>query len=228
MRERVGVDPNRLLGKLRHGSMNKGGGMYARTDYIQTNQRLNYWLALNAETARRHSMFRTEAEKRAYQMMSRPLNSEETFATLGGFLGTFTPASIYLKIYFSNAGSMGWVLGMFVLANIITAFAGYYLGALIGKIARMTEEKDWITMTVFLFFLGGAWGAVSGFIGGLIILIIGAFVGGFFGLFVGAAALPIFTIFHRILSVRGYIDRRQAIPLAAGISLIISAYIFGF
>jgi hypothetical protein len=141
-------------------------------------------------------------------MMRHPLGFEEAFAALGGFLGTFIPASIYLHMHFSHTGSLGWFLAPFVLANIVTALTGYYLGALMGKIARMAEAKDWITMTVFLTFLGGAWGAVSGFIGGLVVLIVGAFFGGILGIFVGAPALPVFAILHRILSVRGFIDSR--------------------
>jgi len=196
-------------------------------DKSGTSERLDLLRALNAETERRRSFFGTEAEKRAYLMIRNPINFEEAFAILGVFLGMFPPAAIYLNMHFANPGSMGWLLALFVLANIVTAAAGYYLGALVGKIVRFVEKKDWVTMTVFLILIGGAWGAISGFAGGLFIFLIGSLYGAFFGILVGAAVLPVFSILHRLLNVRGFIDRRQAIPLAVGMSLIVSAYIFG-
>lgn len=196
-------------------------------DNTGTSERLDRLLALNAETAARGAMFRTEAERRSYLMMRNPVDFERTFALLGGFLGTVPPAAIYLNLYITKTGSMGWLLALFVLANIVTAFAGYYLGAVTGKVVRFAEKRDWATMTVLLIFTGGLWGGASGFAGGMFIFIVGAFFGAIFGMLVGAFALPIFAILHRMLQICGFIDRRQLIPLAAGLSLIVSAFILG-
>ncbi|HYJ90707.1 MAG TPA: hypothetical protein VEV84_05315 [Pyrinomonadaceae bacterium] len=201
--------------------------MYASTANDETLARLNQLIILNAENARSRSEFKSDAERRAFLMMRKPVNFERSFATFGGFLGTFPPASIYLNIYVRHPGDMGWLLALFVLANILTAITGYFLGALVGKVARMAEQKDWITMTVFLTIVGGTWGLVSGFTGGIIIFLVGAFFGGALGLIVGAAALPIFAIFHRLINSAGYIDRPHLTALTASISLTIAAFIFG-
>src|ERR1051325_6986563 len=121
--------------------------MNTTIDNYGTSERLDLLLTLNAETERRRFFFRTEAEKRAYLMMRDPINPEEAFAMLGVFLGMFPPAAIYLAMHFANPGSLGWVLSLFVMANIVTALVGYYLGALVGKIARFAAKRDWITMT---------------------------------------------------------------------------------
>jgi len=182
---------------------------------------------LNGETARSRQLFNTKAERTAFLMMRRPVNFEHAFATLGAFLGTFPPAAIYLNIYFRRSGEMGWGIALFVIANIITAIAGYFLGGIVGKIARIAQNYDWIRMTIFLTVVGATWGMLSGFIGGFVLLIIGAFVGGAIGSVVGAMALPTFSIAHRLLDTAGYLERRQAIALAGGISLTIAAFIFG-
>lgn len=182
---------------------------------------------LNAQTAQSRQIFKDNAERTALLMMRRPVNFEHAFATLGAFLGTFPPAAIYMNIYFRHSGEMGWGMALFVIANIITAIAGYFLGALVGKIARIAQNYDWITMTVFLTVAGAIWGMLSGFIGGFILFIIGAFVGGAIGAVVGAIALPTFSIAHRILETAGYLARREVTALAGGISLTIAAFILG-
>ena len=199
-------------------------------DQVQDNDvvvRLNNLLNLNAETARQQQLFSSNAQRRAFQMMQRPVNFERTFAAFGAFLGTFPVAAIYLRIYFHRAGDIGWLMIFFVVANILTALAGYFFGALVGKFARNAQQYDWITMTVFLTLVGGAWGMISGFIGGLAIFIVGAFFGGAIGSVVGALAMPVFAITHRLNNIAGFIERRQLIALAGGISLTAAAYIFG-
>lgn len=189
--------------------------------------RLNDLLIINAEIDRMHRMLRNNAEQRAFAQMRRPVNYEHSFATLGALLGTFPVAALYLNIYFRHAGDMGWGMTLFVVANILTAVAGYIFGALVGKLARIAREYDWVTMTVFLIFVGGAWGLISGFIGGLALFIFGAFFGGAIGAVVGALTLPVFAVAHRLINVAGYIERRQLIAIAGGISLTAAAFIFG-
>lgn len=201
--------------------------MYDPRQEQETITRLNNLLVLNAETARSRQMFKNSAERAAFLLMQRPVNFEHTYAILGGFLGTFPPAAIYLNMYFRHSGELGWWMALFVVANILTAIAGYYLGAAVGKIARIIENYDWVTMTVFLAVVGAAWGMISGFIGGFVLFIVGAFVAGAIGTVVGALALPTFGFAHRMLNAAGHLERQQVIALAGGISIAIAAFIFG-
>src|SRR5690348_576471 len=101
--------------------------MYDPRQDQDTIARLNNLLVLNAETARSSQMFKNKAERTAFLLMGRPVNFEHTYATFGAFLGTFPPAAIYLNMYFRHSGELGWWMALFVVTNILTALAGYYL-----------------------------------------------------------------------------------------------------
>ena len=189
--------------------------------------RLNSLIVLNAENARLRSRFISESERTAFGLMRRPEDFEHAFAAFGGFIGVVAPAAIFLSMSLRHAGDLGWLVAVFVAANILTAIVGYFLGSVVGKIARLTYNHDWITMMVFLTIVGGAWGLISGFIGGLVIFIVGAFFGGAIGMVVGALTLPVFAAVHRMINTAGYIERRQLIALAGGISMTAAAFIFG-
>jgi hypothetical protein len=76
-------------------------------------------------------------------------------------------------------------------------------------------------------FLGWFWGMIAGGSGGIVILIVGAFFGAVIGGLVGLFALPVFTIFHRLLKKGELIDRRHFLPLAFGITFIVCGFILG-
>lgn len=82
-------------------------------------------------------------------------------------------------------------------------------------------------MLLALPFVGILWGILAGGAGGIIIFVVGAVFGAMLGAAVGSVALPVFAIFHRLLKTGEFIDRRQFLPLAFGITLIISAFILG-
>ncbi len=79
------------------------------------------------------------------------------------------------------------------------------------------ENYSWWAMLFLLPFVGVFWGILAGGAGGIIILIIGAFFGAILGAMVGSAALPAFTVFHRLLKKGDMIDRKHFLPLAFGI-----------
>lgn len=82
-------------------------------------------------------------------------------------------------------------------------------------------------MVLALPFIGLLWGGVAGAAGGIVVFIFGAFFGAILGGMVGSVALPLFTIFHRLLKKGESIERKHFLPLAFGITFIICGFIFG-
>ncbi len=76
-------------------------------------------------------------------------------------------------------------------------------------------------------FVGILWGIMAGGAGGIISFVVGAFFGPLIGSLVGAAALPFFSIFHRLLKRGDKMENKHFLPLAFGIAFIISAFFLG-
>ena len=195
-----------------------------------TLRRLDTLLALNAETSREKAMFRSERERMEADLMKNPLTEKQAFAYFGLMLGTFPPAAIFARIL-TDAGSLHgedyWLIGVLAIVNLISAIVGYFSGKLIGRMVASLEKSSWTKMLLALPFVGILWGILAGGAGGIIIFVVGAVFGAMLGAAVGSVALPVFAIFHRLLKTGEFIDRRQFLPLAFGITLIISAFILG-
>ena len=175
-------------------------------------------------------MFRSEQEKTAAALMSNPLSAEKTFAYFGLLLGMFPPLAMFVR-FFSEKGVLHgediWILGVVAVINLISAIVGYFSGKLIAKIVCEVEKWSWHRMILALPFIGILWGMMAGGAGGIIIFIVGAFFGAALGGAVGSVALPVFTLFHRLLKKGDGIDFKHFLPIAFGITFIISAFILG-
>lgn len=195
-----------------------------------TQKRLNVLLAANAETAREKSLFASERERTAAAMMKNPLSVEQTFAYFGLLLGTFPPLAMFIK-FFSEKGVFRvedfWIIGVVAVINLISAVVGYFSGKVIGKIVGKVETTSWTNMLLTLPFIGILWGILAGGAGGVIVFVVGAFFGAALGAAVGSVALPTFTLFHRLLKQGDQLDLRHFLPVAFGITFIISAFILG-
>lgn len=194
-----------------------------------TDHRLNHLLELNAKTAQEKRLFKSECEKLESGFMRRPLNTSKAFAYLGLILGTLPPAAIFAKFLFEspNNNDKFIIFGFLILMNIITAVVGYFSGKLIGKMIRESETYSWHTMILLLPFVGMLWGIMAGGAGGAIVFLIGSVFGAAFGAMVGAVAIPVFTIFHRLLKKGEMIELKHFMPLAFGIAFTICAFILG-
>lgn len=201
---------------------------YDRSDEL-ARKRLDTLLALNAETAREKSLYASDEEKTEAGMMKNPLSTEQTFAYFGLLLGTLPPAALFTRFLLDTRfrPEEAWILGVIAVVNLISAVVGYFSGKLIGKIVRETEKASWTKMILLLPFIGILWGILAGGAGGIIIFVIGAIFGAMFGAAVGVFALPAFTIFHRLLKRGDKIDRKHFLPLAFGITFIVSAFMLG-
>jgi hypothetical protein len=193
-------------------------------------QRLDLLLQVNAEVAREKSTFPSEREKFEAFLMKNPLSIGKTFAYFGLLLGIFPPAALFTRLFIDARIFQGedfWILGVVAIVNLISALAGYLSGKFIGKIVSELERSSWSKMLATLPFVGIFWGVIAGGAGGIIILGVGAFFGAFVGSLVGGAALPVFSIFHRLLKRGDKIETKHFLPLAFGIAFIISAFFLG-
>ncbi len=193
-------------------------------------QRLDLLLQANAEIAREKSTFFSEREKLEALMMKNPLSIDKTFAHLGLLLGTFPPAALFTRLFIDARifrGEDVWILGIVAIVILISALTGYFSGKFIGNVVFELEKLSWSKMLTTLPFVGILWGIMAGGAGGIIIFGIGAFFGALIGSLVGAAALPFFSIFHRLLKRGDKMENKHFLPLAFGIAFIISAFFLG-
>jgi hypothetical protein len=193
-------------------------------------QRLDTLQFLNAKTARRKMIFRSEQEKVEAALMKNPLSVENSFAYFGLLLGIFPPAAMFTRFLidariFRSEGF--WIIGILLIVNLITALVGFFSGKFIGKIVSELEQTSWDKMILALPFVGVLWGFMTGSAGGVIIFVIGAFFGAILGAMVGGFALPVFAVFHRLLKRGDNIDRKHFLPVAFGITFVISAFFLG-
>ncbi len=191
---------------------------------------LDLLLETNAEIGREKSTFISEREKLQAALMKNPLSVEKTFARLGLLLGAFPPASLFTRFFIDSRIFQSedvWILGVAAIVTLISTVVGYFSGKFIGNIVFELEKMSWSKMLTALPFVGIFWGIMAGGAGGIIILGIGAFFGAVVGGLVGGAALPIFSIFHRLLKRDDKIESKHFLPLAFGIAFIISAFFLG-
>jgi len=189
-------------------------------------QRLNTLLAINAETARQKSMYSSDREKLEAEMMLNPFSLEQTFSYFGLLLGIFPPAALFVR-FAIDARVDAWVFGVMFVINMISAVVGFFSGKVVAKTIRELEKTSWLKMILVVPFIGLLWGIVTGAAGGIVVFIIGAFFGAILGGIVGSAALPAFTVLHRLLKHGESIERKHFLPLAFGITFIICGFILG-
>lgn len=192
--------------------------------------RLNWLLRVNQEAERRRQLFQSAAEEEELLLMSRPLSTRLAFALFGLMVGLLPPAAIFIKMFGYgvagyNAGALMFI--MCLLMNFACASAGYGMGLALSHPLRSLERGTWTRMMIMLPLLGAAWGAVTGFAGGLIFMGIGAIFGAVFAIPVGALCFTLFTTLHRMLARGGMIDARHFWPLASGTSLLAAALVLG-
>jgi hypothetical protein len=201
----------------------------ADRDAELTRKRLDILLAANANTAREKSLYASAKEKTEAESMKHPLSHKEAFAYLGFLLGALPPAAFLIRSFSGRnfRPEDAWLLGIFIVVNIVSAIVGYFSGKLVGTIVRESERLSWTKMILILPFIGIMWGILAGGAGGVVIFIIGAFFGAFLGALVGCVGLPLFAVFHRLLKRGDKIELKHFLPLAFGTSLVVSAFILG-
>lgn len=199
----------------------EGNDLYAR---------LNWLVAANAEESRRRKLFRNAAQEEELLLMRRPIDARRAFALLGLLLGLFPPAAIFIKMF--GYGATGYqtnaiLFFICLLMNLTCAAAGYGMGKALSRAVEQAERRRWSVMMMLLPLIGAAWGAVTGFAGGLVFVGIGAIFGAVFAIPIGALSFALFAPLHRALARGGMIDARHFWPLAYGASLLSAALVLG-
>ena len=201
----------------------------AGDDDESVRQRLDALLALNAETAHEKKMYHGEKEKTSAALMARPLDFRQTYAKFGLLLGTFPPAAFFAR-YLLDAKIRPdelWIIGLMAVVVLLSATVGYQSGKVVAKAQRSLENESYSLMFLLTPLIGAAWGIAAGGAGGLVIFGIGAIFGAMLGGAVGAVALPLFALFHRWMKSGEMIERKHFLPLAFGVTFVLSAFILG-
>lgn len=186
-------------------------------------------MALNREAANEKSLLKNRQEEFEEKVMVSPIQTEKAYALFGLLLGTFPPMAMFSKFVYQNLKNSDdfWAIFLLIFVNSVCSVVGYFSGKLIGKIMAEMEKKSWTAMLLASPFIGVLWGIMAGGAGGFFIFIIGAIFGAAIAALVGGAAFPVFSIFHRLLKKGDSIERDQFLPIALGITFIISALILG-
>ena len=207
-----------------------------------TERRLNSLLIQNTEYERQSQIYSSEREKVEAELMKNPLSPERVFSYFGLLLGTFLTAVFFLEI--SPPHISAGQITVLLLINTIPALIGYLSGKIVGKWVSHLEKSPWRTMMAVMPFLGLLWGSLSVgtfmFLVGIAVCILGnltfsdpAFITGVIysaitGGTVGTVVLPVFAVFHRLLKRGDKMDRKNFLPIAFGITFVVSAFIGPF
>src|SRR5262245_34366308 len=162
--------------------------------------------------------------------MTHPVSQARSFALFGAMLGALGPLSIEIALFSGNGTPTADDLlfpFLFSLANITTSIVGYFTGNVVGNIVAATHEFRVLSAIPLLLLIGMVWGGVSGFAGGLFLLLIGSVAGAVIGAIFGGIATVLFSIPYRYLQIAGYIENRHFVPLALGTTLILCAFVLG-
>lgn len=188
-------------------------------------QRLEILLRENSEIALEKSIYRSGHERYEASLIKNPVTTEQAYAQLGLFIGTLLPAAIFTKMFWRTPAE--WFLIMPIIANFFSAIAGYYSGKLIGRIVKNLEKGSWSKMLLILPFVGILWAIMAGGAGGFAFFGICAIFGAIIASFFAVPAILAFTIFHRLLKKGDILEKSQFLPLAFGVTFVLTAFILG-
>jgi hypothetical protein len=183
------------------------------------------------------------------EMLRRPVPMITAYRLMGLLLGLAPPAAIFWKLF--HFGLLGPRMGdmesvaafiFFLAMNGICAGIGYLMA---GKIChwlvqpyftssvifeeyKPVQHLSWLEFMFRLPLLAVVWGMITGALGGVLFVGIGAAIGPVFAVPVGVFGLTTFGVLHRWLERDGLIETRQLLPLAFGITATITALILGW
>jgi hypothetical protein len=207
---------------------NRTGALNESVD-DETIRRLNILLAENDEFSRRHALYRDEYEESRMLTMRRPITAKKAYGTLGLFLGAFAPAAYFTKVGYGlhpYDGNAAFLILLFM--NIICALAGYGMGRALGDLGAKAERLSWSQMIPAAMGVGLLWAIATGFLGGVIIFVVGGFAGAALAAPVALIAFPVFASLHRLVERGKMIELKHLLPIAAGIAMTIAAFILGY
>ena len=167
--------------------------------------------------------------------MRHPVSTEKTYALFGLLLGAIPPAAVFVRLFGYGLGgglmnmttADGGLFALCAVMNVVCGLVGYGMGSAICRSSFELEHKSWIRMFLFVPLLGAGWGAVSGAAGGFFFFGVGGVFGFAVGAPVGIFGFLMFSILHRMLERGGMIETRHFLPIACGITAILTSLILG-
>jgi hypothetical protein len=205
------------------------GGSYSvcrpSTQDIHIAERLSWFShEIDPDVQRRRLIW--EKEQSRALAMQRPLTTEQAYRRFGTFLGLLPPFALFERFLASTRGDDAfWVVALCVAMNIVCCLVGRWFGGRLGRWMSNPRTRSRTSFASLIFVMAVAWSVVTGGLGGVLFLGIGAIFGVIFAAPVALVGFPVFAILHRLISRGGMIEARHACPLAFGIPLTIAAMI---
>lgn len=160
--------------------------------------------------------------------MRSPVSAKDAYGYFGLLLGLLPPAAIFGKMFsYGLADNYAGLFAFCVLMNLTCAFVGKTIAASFANSVASFERKSWTKMLLLSALLGFCWAVITGAAGGAVFFGFGAILGVICAVPIGVAAFPLFASIHRSLERGNKIEWKHFLPLAFGISTVISAFIFG-
>jgi hypothetical protein len=176
----------------------------------------------------RDALRRVEAEIRRALSIVKPVSAEAAYAKFGAYLGLFPPAAIFYRILsekgFHDAAALFFGT-LFFAMNLVCYATGWKFGGYLGRKMGDPRSRKWLEHVFYSMSLGFLWALVTGGLGGVIGIGVGAVVCVFCAMPVALAAFPVFAVLHRIQSHGGMIEERDLRTIAVGIPLTAAAMI---
>jgi hypothetical protein len=175
-------------------------------------------------------LYRSDDERIAAMLMTRPGDSKKVFGMFGLIYGSFPlfagAAKMLIESQHVEKGHLLWLI-LLIIAACVTGLTGFALGrgvpAIVDRVAHFRFPNRLFLVSV----IGFCWGAAAGAAGGFFLFVIGAIVGAVLGGVAGAVAVPILVVFHNALRAGDYVERRHFLPFVFGITLTLCAFILG-
>ena len=191
-------------------------------------QRLAHLLRLNADIARRKSLFKSEPQRRKAMLMTRPMDSRRAFGIFGAMMGSLPPLALAVQILVDSRGRLTGLFLLIAAAAVVTTIVAFQIGrSYVPGALRYISGFSLPNRLALWSFLGLVWGAVSGAAGGLLILLVGSIFAGIVGAMIGAIAVPLMVGLHSSVRVGDFIETKHFLPIAFGVILSICAFILG-
>lgn len=152
----------------------------------------------------------------------------EAYGYFGFLLGLLAPAAIFARtVNYGIGAPMSRVFVFCLLMNLTCAFVGKWTGKSFAKSFARANRKSWTKMLFQTTLLGFCWAMITGAAGGAIFFGVGAIFGAIMAIPVGVAAFPLFATIYRLLERGEEVEFKHFLPIALGVSTVISAYILG-
>jgi hypothetical protein len=198
------------------------------SDLAAVEARITEFRSRSAALASERDLYLDGRQRLAADSMRHPVSTPVSYSIFGAMIGSLPTFSLGLRILFEEPQGSGPVFfTLFTIAAFVTGLIGAIMGPYASQaIERARSQRASIYLSA-LPFIGMFWGAASGAVGGVFLLVVGALFGAIIGGMIGFALVPLFALLHRLLSQGDRIELGHLLPISLGIAGTLSAAILG-